>query len=101
MKSPCETCSRDEYGCTGCDPWRQYYRRKQDRINAYARQLCQPRLLDSAKFYYSHPDEARRYLRCSPCEGCQVNNICNIPCAAYLRWWDARMEYIRRKYVKT
>lgn len=101
MKSPCETCTRSEYGCTGCDPWRQYYGQKQSRINAYARQLYQPRVASSTKFCYAHPDEVRRYLRHSPCESCQANNICDTPCAAYLRWWDARMEYMRRKYVKT
>ena len=91
MKSPCETCTRGEYGCTGCDPWRQYYGQK----------LYQPRVASSTKFCYSHPDEVRRFLKHSPCEDCQVKNSCDIPCAAYLQWWDARMEYARRKYVKS
>lgn len=100
MKSLCETCSRDEYGCAGCSRWRQQYLHRQKLINACARSIYQPKVIVPTKFCYSHPDAVRRFLRHSPCEDCQVKNSCNIPCAAYLQWWDARMEYIRRKYVK-
>ena len=51
----------------------------------------------SEKFTYSHPDTVRRYLQESPCTGCRVQDTCDIPCKAYLRWYDARMEITRKK----
>lgn len=101
MKSPCDACCRSEYGCTGCSPWRQYYFRKQEQINAYTRMAYQPKVITSARFCYAHPDEVARYLQRSPCAGCYAENICDTPCAVYLHWYDARMESIRRKYVKS
>lgn len=96
--SPCEKCNRDEYGCAGCEAWRTQYLRRQKQINAYARKICQPKVVISAKFCYQHPDDVRRYLQHSPCEGCKSNEICDCPCAAYLQWWDARMGHFRRNY---
>lgn len=102
--SPCEKCTRSSCnvgGSTGCDAWQIRYLYRQKQINAYARKVCQPKVVISAKFCCRHPDEERRYLQHSPCEGCKINKICNTPCAAYLQWWDARMEWVRRIYVKT
>ena len=98
--SPCERCS--VCSCTnGCVEWRIRYLYRQKQINAYARQICQPRPVEIKAFQYAHPDEYLNYLRHSPCEGCNVNNICDTPCAAYLQWWDARMGHFGRNYVKT
>lgn len=97
--TPCETCSRSEYGCTGCEMWREHYHRRQAQINAYARSVCQPKMDISAKFRYAHPDEVRRYLRHNPCEDCQCRYFCNTPCDAYLQWWDMRMKWIRRNFT--
>ena len=32
----------------------------------------------------------------SPCEGCVLEAGCDVPCSAYLRWYDDKMEYARR-----
>lgn len=49
------------------------------------------------KFFYAHPDEIKRYINGDPCEGCALKKNCDIPCNAYLRWYDARMEITRKK----
>lgn len=48
-------------------------------------------------FCYAHPDETRRYLMTSPCKGCAMEKDCETPCKKYLRWYDARMEIVRKK----
>lgn len=94
--SPCDSCPRC-FATNGCDAWRIRYRYRQRQINAYARKICQPQPVEVKAFCYAHPDEVRRYLQHSPCEGCKVNKICDTPCAAYLQWWDAWMGWFRRK----
>lgn len=47
------------------------------------------------KYRYEHPDLARHYLRNSPCAGCQFEILCDVPCDVYLRWWDARMAWLK------
>lgn len=49
------------------------------------------------KFTYAHPDDIRRSLRKSPCDGCKIAEYCDTPCQVYLRWYDARMEIVRKK----
>ena len=51
-------------------------------------------------FCYVHPDEVRRYLEVGPCKNCQIAEGCNTVCLAYARWWDARMEILRKRVVK-
>lgn len=99
--SPCETCTRDEYGCSGCNAWLTRYRYRQKRINAKARQIFRPAKVPATKLCYRHPDEARRYLLHSPCEGCILNKNCDTPCSAYLQWYDDRMALARRKFHET
>lgn len=99
--SPCEKCDRNPCninGNKGCTAWRIRYLYRQKQINAYAWKACRPIIIKSGKFCYRHPDEQRRYLRHSPCEGCKINHICDTPCAAYLQWWDQRMAWVRRNY---
>lgn len=47
------------------------------------------------KYRYEHPDLARHYLRHSPCEGCEFKILCDVPCDAYLSWWDERMAWLK------
>lgn len=49
------------------------------------------------KFCYSHPEDVKRYLRNGPCVGCSAGQSCDTPCRAYLQWYDARMEIVRKK----
>jgi hypothetical protein len=42
-----------------------------------------------------HPQEYRRYLQQHPCDGCRAEPFCNVPCAVYLKWYNARMESAR------
>lgn len=89
-RPPCESCA------ARCKDWM---------CDAYRRwigdqwELFQGRFLgdyrgrlSGDKFYYAHPDEVRRYLQEGVCGGCRAEGICDTPCPAYWRWWDARME---------
>ena len=49
------------------------------------------------KFRYEHPDRIRRQLQKSPCDKCRIAETCDRPCQEYLRWYDARMEVVRKK----
>ena len=94
--SPCEKCPRDGF-CGGCKDWEIRYRYRQKQINAYANGVrAKSRPLPENKFCYSHPDEVRRWLKESPCTGCNAEAFCDTACPVYLRWYDARMQIARR-----
>lgn len=97
--NPCDNCqiaASCGFGY-GCIKWQIRYRYRQKQINAYARKLLQAKNTEQIKFVYQHPDMIRRYLSEGPCKGCKAESACNTPCPAYLQWWDARMEIIRKK----
>jgi hypothetical protein len=77
--------------------WEINYLQRQAMINGYARQLYQPRLRELETIALYTPNEHRRYLRQHPCTGCGAEPCCDEPCAAYLRWYDARLEAARAK----
>lgn len=96
--NPCDTCIRC-VNLRGCDRWLTRYRYRQKQINAFAEQLMRPKTkIDNSKFRYEHPDVVRRYLKHGPCEQCKVKDLCDTPCAAYWNWWDAKMEWLGRKF---
>lgn len=43
-----------------------------------------------------HPDAYRRWLEQGPCVGCPCEPMCNQVCHLRARWWDARMERVRK-----
>ena len=96
--NPCDTCSH----CVdkrGCEKWLIRYRYRQKQINAYAKKLMQPKkITDNSKYRYEHPSAVERYLKLGPCHGCRLAEQCEIPCGAYWSWWDARMEWLKRKF---
>ena len=98
QQSPCEKCE-DCKVPHGCEKWKKSYRGRQDKINACAKELHERALKPAGKEYftYSHPDDVRRFLRYSPCNGCQLMPDCDEPCWTYLRWYDARIELARRR----
>ena len=75
--------------------WESNYLRRQAAINGYARRCCQPRLRPADKILVYHPDEHRRYLQQHPCSGCKAGAFCDLPCEAYLQWYNARLEAAR------
>lgn len=97
--NPCVTC--DEAGtCVrgyGCEEWRIRYLYRQKQINAHAKRRAEKPPVQKTKFVYEHPDLIRRYIANGPCKGCKVESVCDTPCPAYLRWWDAGMEIARKK----
>lgn len=102
--SPCESCTRKTCGNSdgiGCVAWRKRYQYRQKQINAYARQMLQPKVVTVGPFHYFHPAELRHRLQRSPCEGCKLNDTCDHPCQARLKWWDVQMAQLRRKYEKS
>ena len=98
MKYPCDTCG-ESCGCAGCGKWKKWYRQRQRAINAYAKEACavKERPLPENKFCYNHPDTVKRWLKNGPRAGCNAEAVCDTPCPAYLRWYDARIEIARRK----
>jgi hypothetical protein len=97
--SPCDKCEKAARCDKWCLDWEIRYRYRQNQINAYAKRAMVKALpvQDDTKFRYEHPDDNRRYLRTSPCEGCIVAEYCDTPCPVYLKWWDERMAWFRRK----
>lgn len=94
--NPCDACAV----CTntiGCEAWRIRFRYRQKQINAYARKIAPPKQENRQVFRYEHPDIIGRYLEKGPCEYCDAEKICDTPCVLYWRWWDARMEWLRRR----
>lgn len=101
--SPCDTCSKSK--CyDGCNDWEIRYRYRQKQINAYAEKARITKVVlpvPKNKFCYDHPDAVRRWLKQSPCTGCNAEAVCDTACPAYLRWYDARMKIARRKAYGT
>jgi hypothetical protein len=75
--------------------WELDYCQRQAAINRWVREKYRPRLVTVEKILVWHPDEYRRYLRRSPCDGCLACPCCDVPCKAYLHWYDRRMEAMR------
>ena len=72
--------------------WEENYQNRQEQINSCARCFFQPRLRTVDKILVPHPQEYRRYLQRHPCDGCRAERFCDVPCAVYLKWYNARME---------
>lgn len=98
-QSPCNACPRITGECVGirCQYWRAHYFARQALINGYASKVCAKPAIDADVLRLYGPEEYRDYLRLSPCKGCPAEERCDIPCAAYLQWWDERMGWFRRK----
>lgn len=104
--SPCLRCRRAE-NCTGyignanyhrwCSKWEIWFKWwwKQFRSAATGSTKTDPN-----KFYYSHPDHIKQQILQSPCDKCSAQERCEIPCKAYLQWYDTRMEIIRKKVMR-
>lgn len=82
--SPCDKCGQDQYTCTGCNAWRTRYLYRQKQINAYARKIR----------------KQKQEPPVSPCGSCGAAEGCDVPCKAYLRWWDDWMGWFRRLLSK-
>lgn len=98
--NPCYKCDKAKTCRTqhGCIDWEIRYRYRQKQINAFADRLKRRKKFAREKFTYMHPDEARRYLKEGPCKSCKADSVCDTPCPAYLRWWDARMRLWSKVY---
>lgn len=75
--------------------WESNYLQRQCGINGYAWQHWQPRLRPADKILVYHPDEHRRYLQQHPCAQCRAGSFCDLPCAVYLQWYNARLQAAR------
>ena len=95
--NPCENCKKADtcnkgYGCTA---WRTRYRYRQKQINAYAKQ--KKNAYFATRFVYQHPNDTKRYLSQWPCEHCENEKDCDVPCTQYLNWYNTRMMLARKK----
>lgn len=99
--NPCQNCNQQP-DCTSyrtCAKWLKYFRTIWKQFNSYpARIYKKVKNMKREKFVYEHPDAIRRYLQKGPCEGCHRAENCENPCVNYLLWWDARMEWLKRRW---
>ena len=102
--NPCLSCDK-EYCKNGkgqnykaCAEWLTWFRWWWKRFRSVLATAPQKRSpLSKDKFYYSHPDQVRRYAGTHPCKGCRLENDCDTPCGRYLHWYDLRVEIARKK----
>lgn len=95
--SPCLNCEKTVCAEKRCPEWLVRYLYRQKQINAYSK-YGRPQKLEKRHCYvYEHPDVIRDYLQKGPCRFCKREKVCDIPCPAYWRWWDARQEWHRRR----
>ena len=45
----------------------------------------------------TYVNDVREFLQRGPCVDCKAEQMCNIPCGNYWKWWDMRMEYMKRR----
>lgn len=100
--SPClscdkEYCKKNGFSYKQCAQWLTWFRWWWKRFRSAAGVIMVEVPDNPNKFRYSHPDHVKRYLQVSPCAACSVDLNCDKPCRAYLRWYDARMEIVRKK----
>lgn len=96
---PCHSCPRITGRClqhTKCLHWRAHYFARQALINGYASKVYAKPAIDADALRLYGAERYHDYLRRGPCQGCPAEEHCDIPCAAYLQWWDERMEWFRR-----
>lgn len=98
--NPCDKC--DRVHCSNyrtCPEFLKYFRTIWKQIHGYAAHHYRNcKKAKSEKFTYEHPDIIRQYLEKGPCEHCQSEQICETPCGTYWNWWDARMEWLKRRW---
>ena len=102
--SPCDSCTDRKCEVYSgaylhCHAWLTRYRYRQKQINAFANKPPQLKATPQRThcFAYDHPDDVRRYLRSHPCKSCHLEPTCDTPCDYYLHWYDARIQYARKR----
>lgn len=99
---PCDNCTKEWCPQLACPDYRKRVNVIWKQFNGYpARVYRAQKNITSKKFAYEHPDIIRRYLEEGPCGNCQRAGVCDTPCGAYWRWWDARMEWVRKLLHRT
>jgi hypothetical protein len=100
--NPCDKCPNEPQCKRGCPEWTKRVKTIWKQFNGYSQRAYRKELEKAGipepakeKLRYEHPDIGRQYLLDGPCKGCTCERNCDIPCAAYWRWWDARMKWIR------
>lgn len=95
--NPCDTCEK----CThkhGCDAWKMRFRTIWKQFNSYQIRQYRKKANRKTKFVYEHPDLIRKYIKDGPCKGCEFEQLCDVPCAAYFHWWDVRMAWLKERF---
>ena len=97
-RKPCDSCALSVTECSQCQPYFAWLCDTWPRYQQYVpRDYWDHRKSPEEKRKYVHPDVLRRYLMDGPCKRCPCNGSCDIPCAQYLCWWDARMVWLKWK----
>ena len=93
--NPCDTCTDQCSGYTGCDRWAMRFKTIWKQFNSYQIRQYRKKANRKTKFVYEHPDLIRKYIKDGPCKGCEFEQLCDVPCAAYFHWWDVRMAWLK------
>ena len=97
-RKPCDNCVQCLPDYRQCQPYHDWLCDSWLRYQQYNPQdYWDHRHNPGEKLKYVHPDVLRRYLREGPCVRCPCDSICDIPCAQYWCWWDARMVWLKWK----
>lgn len=95
-RKPCDFCSNCVDDFRQCAPYHDWFCNAWLRYQQYVpRDYWDHRRNPEEKLKYVHPDVLRRYLRDGPCPRCNCRVGCDVPCAQYRCWWDARMVWLK------
>lgn len=100
--NPCGKCTSPRCSVSGdgyknCQAYHTWLNWWWKRFKVIYFRTEKPNSMPQEKFTYEHPDHTRKWLEDGPCNDCRIAESCDTACAAYLRWYDARMEITRKK----
>lgn len=98
-QKPCGSCTQPTCDYRRCKPYRRWLSESWKQFRRYVCHIDSfPKPSGAGKLAYYHPEQLRRYLNEGPCRRCLYTDDCDLPCAAYWSWWDARMVWLRWKW---
>ena len=90
---PCAVCRRTDCEEMNCERWQVWFLESWAAVNRYAwARVDEAGRQEPAHFLYELPHRIQ-----SPCRGCPCRSWCDTPCSLRLKWWDCRMDVLRRK----
>ncbi len=90
---PCRTCRRAVCPQEDCGAWQVWFLGRWEEYNRYLwLQMDALGRREPRGFCYELPHMVK-----SPCDTCPCRDWCDTPCAARIKWWDARIGRLRKR----